>query len=255
MATLVDKITKVTRRGVTGGQGAFQPGQAIACGTQMVAGVSPGEGGGTQLNRPAFGPVRGAVTATGADTPVRPALRGGQGRRNHRGAGRGMMRGIALALAVVGASATGAAAQASPENLALATAGAQACAAHLPDARATSAALKSAGFQLREANGQMKVYTDPRVQVAVGFTALRASNGTRSEAGCLVAVHRMTPAEAGRLIQPWIKAAGATPVAPAQNISERWLGTYKGSTILMGVLPSSGISIIRGAAIVAAVPN
>gem|GEM_PF-3843559 len=165
------------------------------------------------------------------------------------------MRGIALALSVMVASATSAAAQARDENLALGAAGAQACAAHLPDARAMSKAMAAVGFQLKESNGQLKLYTDPGMRVGVAFTTLRSSNGTSAETACFVAVDRMTPAQGRALIQPWVQAANARPVAPTRNMPDRWQGTFKGSTVLMGVLPTPHIPIIRGAAIVAAVPN
>lgn len=118
-----------------------------------------------------------------------------------------------------------------------------------------SAAMSAVGFQLKETNGQLKLYTDPGMRVGVAFTTLRSSNGTRAETACFVAVDRMTPAQGRALIQPWVQAADAKPIEPTRNMPERWQGTFKGSTVLMGVLPTPHIPIIRGAAIVAAVPN
>ncbi|MFN3645922.1 MAG: succinate--CoA ligase subunit alpha [Gemmobacter sp.] len=67
MAVLVDKHTKVICQGITGSQGTFHTEQAIAYGTQMVGGVTPGKGGTTHLGLPVFNSVHEARAATGAD--------------------------------------------------------------------------------------------------------------------------------------------------------------------------------------------
>ena len=70
MSILIDKNTKVICQGFTGSQGTLHSEQALAYGTQLMGGVTPGKGGGTHLGLPIFDTVAEAVTATDATASV-----------------------------------------------------------------------------------------------------------------------------------------------------------------------------------------
>src|SRR6201995_4611950 len=70
MAILVNASTKVICQGFTGAQGTYHSEQAIAYGTKMVGGVTPGKGGTTHLNLPVFDTVWECREKTGADASV-----------------------------------------------------------------------------------------------------------------------------------------------------------------------------------------
>src|SRR4028119_1369554 len=70
MSILVDRSTKVLTQGMTGETGTFHTQQALAYGTQMVAGVTPGKGGSEHIGLPVFDTVAQAVEATGATASV-----------------------------------------------------------------------------------------------------------------------------------------------------------------------------------------
>jgi succinyl-CoA synthetase alpha subunit len=70
MSILINKNTRVICQGITGAQGTFHSEQAIAYGTKMVGGVTPGKGGITHIGLPVFDTVGEAVRETGAEASV-----------------------------------------------------------------------------------------------------------------------------------------------------------------------------------------
>ena len=70
MSILVDNNTRLVVQGFTGKEGTFHAGQMVEYGTKVVAGVTPGKGGTTHLDRPVFNTVQDAVKQEGANTSI-----------------------------------------------------------------------------------------------------------------------------------------------------------------------------------------
>jgi succinyl-CoA synthetase alpha subunit len=70
MSVLINKNTKVICQGFTGREGTYHSEQAVAYGTKMVGGVTPGKGGTRHLDLPVFDTVEDAVKKTGANASV-----------------------------------------------------------------------------------------------------------------------------------------------------------------------------------------
>ena len=70
MSILIDENTKILIQGFTGDKGTFHGKEAIAYGTNIVGGVTPGKGGQTHLGKPVFNTVKEAVEATGAEASI-----------------------------------------------------------------------------------------------------------------------------------------------------------------------------------------
>ena len=71
MAIILDKDSKIVVQGFTGSQGSFHAKQCMDYGSQIVAGVTPGRGGQTHLDRPVFNTVHDAVRNTARALPPR----------------------------------------------------------------------------------------------------------------------------------------------------------------------------------------
>ncbi|MEL7360910.1 MAG: CoA-binding protein, partial [Bacteroidota bacterium] len=70
MSILVDKNTRLVVQGITGKEGSFHTEQMLGYGTNVVAGVTPGKGGATHLDRPVYNTVSEAVEKAGANVSV-----------------------------------------------------------------------------------------------------------------------------------------------------------------------------------------
>lgn len=157
-------------------------------------------------------------------------------------------------LAMVGASLIAlalppaAAIAADPALLAQGAEAVDICARHMPDIRDTKAALAEAGFRLDESTGTLHAYTRTGFRVVVGVTTPSAQNPA-----CVVLVSHMTPAEARRLMQPWIRAAHAVPARDARRAySHVHAGRLNGHPVLLGVIDHMELKSVRGAAVIAA---
>ncbi|MFH5775709.1 hypothetical protein ACHFJ0_15765 [Paracoccus sp. NGMCC 1.201697] len=159
-----------------------------------------------------------------------------------------MLRRLVI-LAIAALSLAGSASAAPIDRSALlakAVEGAKVCAQTMPDSRATSEALKGLGFKLSDANGPLKAYTAFNNKVVVALT----SPSNHSEA-CIVAVGKLTDAEAMQLLQPWLAASAAQPIPVNGKFTHAWRGKFRGGPIELAITRNTNLYYFTGRAILA----
>ena len=135
---------------------------------------------------------------------------------------------------------------ADPALLAAAGKAVQVCADHMPDSRATKDALVAEGYRYEGSDGVYHYYSLNGRRVVVGTTVTHSS-----DQACTILVSKMTPAEAVQLIQPWVRAANATPVPLERaDMTAGWRGVFRGRPANVGIIRNADAEIVRGAAII-----
>ncbi|AGT09647.1 hypothetical protein [Paracoccus aminophilus] len=134
------------------------------------------------------------------------------------------------------------------ELLTKAAQGAAVCAKEMPDSRDTSRALVANGFKMADADGPFKAYSALGNRVVVLITT-----PSNRKVACLVAVSKMSEAEALQLISPWLRLANAKPIPlkPNARVTHAWLGVFKKSVIDLAITPNDDLYYFTGRAIVA----
>lgn len=131
------------------------------------------------------------------------------------------------------------------EALALAAKARDACAAHMPDTRATRAAFSAAGLPVVGSESRIWLHSpDP-------FQMIASVNTTARDPGCFIAVRNMSAAEAEALIAPWLAQSGAQAMS-SRGSTRRWKGQFAGGPIGLAIVDDFNIpGFLRGRAIVA----
>lgn len=123
------------------------------------------------------------------------------------------------------------------------------CAQSMPDSIATGNALKSVGFSLKDSDGRAKIYAAENYRVLVLISAVGGNDEV-----CAIAVSRMTPSEATALITPWLQQTNARPFDQKPGLT-RWIGTFQGAPLILGVVDHINLEVMNGAAIIAGAPH
>ncbi|MGB8814027.1 MAG: hypothetical protein WCC57_12690 [Paracoccaceae bacterium] len=121
------------------------------------------------------------------------------------------------------------------------------CAQYMPDVKAAKAAFKAAGLRSEGGEGELHIFSFEDRRVFAAITVVSAAKPR-----CMIAVSKMTPAEAKKLAQVWVKPANAKPITLEDpTVAAAWLGKFKGGPIVIVAVNNIELNIMRGAAIIA----